>query len=231
MAALDSPSIDQYSLCHGTYSGTVERRSSIWDEKQYFGLYDQTQVLRSETESAQRKTPKELRGSKLWTSEEVALHNTSEDCWVSLSDTYSILRIKCYYRSSLKVRCTSVVIRYSIDVEHTFNEVDSLTTFLSDHPGGDISILKVAGKDATQVFFKFNHNWTVISLERNTANCLNPYTLPIPLNLISPYSSTKVTLTLPLPNPMRRPKTNWEWKGNVRIYRRWEPCLICRISK
>ena len=38
------------------------------------------------------------------------------------------------------------------------NRVYDITTYLSQHPGGKASILRYAGKDATEMFFKLDHS-------------------------------------------------------------------------
>ena len=55
--------------------------------------------------------------SKIYSSSDVASHNSKQDCWVILN-----------------------------------NQVLDVTHFLKDHPGGELSIVNFAGKDATEEF-------------------------------------------------------------------------------
>ena len=84
-------------------------------------------------------------GLKEYTSEEVAKHNTKDDCWVIVSRaplSSSDLRIRSYLSLGYELILISQVEGKVLDV----------TNFLPDHPGGEKAILLYAGRDATEEF-------------------------------------------------------------------------------
>lgn len=85
-------------------------------------------------------------GLKEYTVEEVAKHNSKEDCWVIVSQAASC---PCF-PTSAPFLCHR---EYGlIPISQVEGKVLDVTNFLPDHPGGEKAILLYAGRDATEEF-------------------------------------------------------------------------------
>jgi cytochrome b involved in lipid metabolism len=88
----------------------------------------------------------------IYTIEEVARHNTEDDCWIILGNEtngnflvlflFSLVHFHCY------LNCLGG------------KKVYNVTQFLSEHPGGRDIILDFAGKDADSMFEDIGHSTT-----------------------------------------------------------------------
>jgi cytochrome b involved in lipid metabolism len=92
---------------------------------------------------AQEKGQAKSDGLKEYTAEEVAKHNTKEDCWVIVS--------RASFTSSFIIM-EPLHCHISIFISQVEGKVLDVTNFLPDHPGGEKAILLYAGRDATEEF-------------------------------------------------------------------------------
>lgn len=65
-----------------------------------------------------------VKQSKIWTLEEIAKHNTEEDCWIILHG---------WYPSRIPT------------LTHKIDVVFDVTTYMDDHPGGGKMLVKYGG--------------------------------------------------------------------------------------
>ncbi|KAK4409214.1 cytochrome [Sesamum angolense] len=91
--------------------------------------------------------------AKVFTFDEVAQHNTREDCWLVL-----------FEKACFSVAFDLQLKFYTVLTLSSSEQAYDVTSFIEEHPGGDELLLNVTGKDATPEFKAACHTFNAWSM-------------------------------------------------------------------